>query len=174
MVPLLIVALIAAAIIMAMRNLNSPAVGTVTTPGAKPATGSAQPASSTDKSYSDKSITFEYPANFYVAAPQSNSGFIDIAKLISARRHDQFASISLFEGSINDNPGVTYRRQSPRLYRMVSDTPDSIVFAKTDGSEYTGFLQRGKYEASVSFTSDSPIDLSQDYKLVANSLQLKI
>src|SRR4051812_8271959 len=81
--PVLIVLLVVTVLIMAVRNLNAPAEGTITTPvgdttqsklGNLPAT----------RSYSDKFITFKYPSDYAVQdTSTSNKPYLDTINLAS-------------------------------------------------------------------------------------------
>jgi hypothetical protein len=170
-IPLILALLLVAAVVLAIRNMNGPAEGTVTTPlNDDPAVIKGRPSS---KSFNDKVISFDYPSEYQVTSSDKVPGRVDVIDLVKTNPHDQSIAISVTEGSLNTDSGVSYRRLHPELYKNVSISPLNQVFSKSDGTEYTGFIQYGGRVIAISLTSVSKKDLSQDYNLIAGSLQWK-
>ena len=170
--PLVAAIIIIAAIVLAVRTLNSPAEGTVTTRVSDTTAG--QPKQTPPlKTYTDQSVTFNYPSKYSAEAGNKSSGYIDTVSLAKTVQRTQFASIGIYKGVMANDSGVNFRRAHTELYKSLPASPGSLVFAKTDSTEYTGFLQKGEAVVTISFTSVSPADFSSDYNAVASSLQLK-
>jgi hypothetical protein len=170
--PLITALLIIAALVMAIRTLNSPAEGTVTTQISDTTAGQpkSQPAYRT---YSDSVVTFNYPSVYNAQAGQKNTGDLDAIELRKTQQRTEFASIGIYQGSLDNSTGINYRVNHPDLYKKIPTSDGSQVFSKTDEKEYTGFLQKGSDVVTISFTSVGSHDFAADYKMVADSLQLK-
>ena len=170
--PLAFLILIAAAFALAVHNLNSPAVGTVTTPNANSVATIKQETS--DKTYSDKYLSFKYPGVFENRSVQKQPGYLDSISYINSSVHDQLINMALFRGSFSNDSGVSFRKDRPQEYKVEASSPLAIVFSKNDGMEYTGFIQHGGYELTISVTAVSPRNLSSIYDTIAQSLQWKV
>lgn len=154
------------AAVLAIRNLNSPAQGTVTTQ-----LTDNTPAAPAQKTFTDSYISFSYPYIYNVQPAQKDKQALDAVSLIASQRRDQFVSLSLARESLADDSGVTYRKTHPGLYKTISSTPQSIIFANNDGTEYTGFIAHGDEVLSVSLTAVGAVDLSADYHQITDSLR---
>ena len=172
MAPVVIVLLVIAAFGLAVRNMNSPAEGTVTTPLNDNVASAAKP-QLVDKTYSGTALNFKYPAKFQINPSTKSAGYLDSVMLIQTDRRDEYAAIGVTHGTLTSDSGVSYRRLHSNLYKSVSSTATSAVFTKSDNTEYTGFIQHDGLIASISLTSVSPGDLSSDYNTIAESLQWK-
>jgi hypothetical protein len=170
-IPLIIALLIIAAFVSAIVNLNSPADGTVINSPDNNDLNNSQPAAV--KNYSDSTISFRYPGKFDVKPPQPSDGFIDTVSLITKQRHDEYVSIGVYKSTFQNDSGIRFRTDRPGEYKVIASASGEIVFSKTDQLEYTGFFQRGDKIVSVSFTSAGPQDMSDDFDVVAGSLQLR-
>jgi len=172
MFPLVTALVIIIAAVMAVRTLNSPAEGTVTTPVSDTTAGQPknQPAY---KTYSDAVVTFNYPTVYMTQSGDKSSGYKDVVELRKTRQRTEFGSVGVYAGDILTDSGVNLRRTHPELYKSISTDDDSLVYTKQDSTEYTGFIQKGSDVVTVSFNSVGPHDFAADYKLVAGSLQLK-
>jgi hypothetical protein len=170
--PLITALLIITALVMAIRTLNSPAEGTVTTQVADTAAGQpkSQPAY---KTYSDAIVTFNYPGIYSAAAGQKSTGYLDSIELRKTQQRTEFANIGVYPGTLANESGISYRRGHPELYKPVTTGDGTIVYSKNDSTEYTGFLQKGNDIVTISFTAVGAHDFTDDYKMVADSLQLK-
>ena len=171
--PLAIFLLLTAAFALGIHNLNSPAVGTVTTPNANSASLINQ-APSADKTYSNKYLSFRYPGGFESRAVQKQPGYLDSISFVSSSPHDKIVNIALFNASLSNDSGVGFRKDRPQEYKIVASSASAIVFSKNDGTEYTGFIQHGSYELTISITTVSPGDLSAVYGTISQSLQWKL
>jgi hypothetical protein len=168
-VPVVILLLIAAAVGFAFKNMNSPAQGTVTTPLTDNPTSLKSTA--LYKKYSDKFISFQYPGSYQLNPSAKDSGSLDSVSLISTSPRDKFIAISVVNGSFANDSGMSFRRSHLDIYKIVSDTPAAVIFQKTDQTEYTGYLQKGGKDISISFTGVAAQDFSQDYQTIAGSIQ---
>lgn len=158
-----------AAFAAAAHNLNSPANGIVTTSAASgPVDRQTSPA---QKHFSDKLVSFTYPSKYSVDPLDKSALYLDVVNLISTARRDQYVAITLQKESLSNDSGVNYRKSHPDLYKVVTTNTGSVVFARTDQTEYTGYIQRGGEVAAISLTSVSPVDLSADYNQIASSLE---
>jgi hypothetical protein len=168
-IPLVIAILLAAALVSAVRNLNSPAQGTVTQNNID----NAARINSGPQKYSDKYISFTYPGGFEVSPAEKGGSYVDVVNLISSQRRDRYAAIGVVRESLDSDSGVVYRRLHPELYKTVPAPAGSLVFAKDDNTEYTGFIEHAGQVISISFTSVAPRDMSGDYRTIAGSLAWK-
>lgn len=166
--PLLVILLVAAAMILAVRNLNSPAQGQIINP---PSTESktAQPPAA--KSYQDDFISFNYPSSYDVQPSPKDKTSLDSVKLIDGRLRDRFAALALTRESLAGDSGLNYRKIHPELYKTVSSASQMAIFSKLDGTEYTGFVAHNDEVLSISLTAVSTTDLSGDYHQIADSLK---
>lgn len=170
--PLIAALVIIISLVMAVRSLDSPAEGTVTTQVSD--TSAGQPKNQPDhKTYSDQFVSFDYPSKYNAEAGQKSSGYIDTINLGKTQQRTKFAAIGIYKGALAYESGINYRLGHPELYKLVSTSDGTIVYEKNDSTEYTGFMQKGEDVVTVSFTSVGPYDFSTDYKMVADSLQLK-
>lgn len=171
-IPFGIIVLISAAAVMAILNLNSPAVGTVTT--SNTSNVSAEKTQQPDKKYKGRYFSFTYPSSFESRPVQNQPGYLDNVSFVGASPHDVFINIGLFKASISTDSGVGFRKDRPQEYKVVPTGPSSIVFSKNDGKEYTGFIQHGGYELTVSVTTIANSDLASIYNAITQSLQWKV
>ncbi len=162
---MLIGALVLLAAVSAIRNLNSPAQGTVTTQ-----LTDNTPTPPAQKTFTDSYISFSYPYIYSVQPVQKDKQALDAVSLIASQRRDQFVSLSLARESLAGDSGVSYRKAHPELYKTVSSTPQSIIFARNDDTEYTGFIVHGDEVLSVSLSTVGTADLSKDYGQIVDSL----
>jgi hypothetical protein len=170
--PLITALVIILAFVMAIRTLNSPAEGTVTTQVSDTTAG--QPQSQPGyKTYSDSVVRFNYPSIYNAQLGQKGAGYLDVIELRKTQQRTEFASIGVYPGSVSNDSGVNYRQLHTDLYKSVPTGDGSLLFAKSDSTEYTGFLQKGPNVVTISFTSVGTHDFAADYKLVSSSLQLK-
>jgi hypothetical protein len=169
---LVVILLVLTAIVTALRNLNSPAHGTVATQNT-----ASQPAATSslkeNKEYSGAAITFSFPSKFEISPSTKSPGYLDSVSLITSDRRDEYAAISVTKDTFDTDSGISYRRNHPDLYKTNLKSSNSIVFTKLDSTELTGFFQYGDKLASVSLTSVAGKDMSADYVVIADSLQWK-
>lgn len=170
--PLVTAIIIIAAIVLAVRTLNSPVEGTVTTQVSDTTAGQPKDRPAY-KTYSDQFVSFNYPSKYNAEAGQKSSGYIDTINLGKVSQRTEFAAIGIYKGELANESGINYRRGHPELYKLVPTSGGTVLYAKNDSTEYTGFLQKGEDVVTISFTSVGPYDFSSDYKTVAGSLQLK-
>lgn len=167
-IAVLIIMLIITVVVVVVINLNSPAQGTITQ---NDYDNQSTIINSTPKKYSDEYISFSYPGGYTAVQGQKSSGIIDAVDLTTRQGRVIYVSIGVMKESLDTDTGVSFRRQHPDLYRLVSSDKNSIVFSKTDGQEYTGFIQHDDMVASISFTSVARQDMTADYETIANSLK---
>jgi len=168
-IPLLVVAVVVATGILAARNLNAPAEGTITNAGSEQSV--THDITQPEKTYSGKYIGFRYPALYEEIPAAKSTGYLDSVKLVISRGHNKYASIGLLKENISNDSGVNYRKLHPEIYSLLKDTPSYVLFSKKDGTEYTGFIAHGDSVLTVSFTSVATAELKSDYETIIRSLE---
>jgi uncharacterized protein (UPF0333 family) len=172
LIPLIILLIIAAAIFLLVKNMNGPAEGSVST--VSPTAADKQLAQASPSKYDDKYLSFTYPSGYKVVTSQKTGSFLDVVALTNSDHSGKYAAIGVVRESLSNDSGINYRVNHPDLYKLVSKTPDSIVFRGTQSSaEQTGFIAHNGLVVSVSLTANGNKDLSQDYDTIVKSLQWK-
>jgi hypothetical protein len=159
-------------IVVLIKILSSPAVGTITPPSGKKIAVPTN--SSAPGSYSGKYISFTYPSNFDISPLQKSGNFLEVVGLYSNDHLGRQVSIGVVPETLSNDSGVSYRRAHPEIYKELPSAPGSLIFTKDKaGSEYTGFLTHAGLVASVSLSSNYTKDLSADYKAIVKNWQWK-
>lgn len=169
---LAITALMIAGVVLIFKTLNSPAVGTISQSGVQSTSKPA--AQAVPGKYSDKYISFSYPANLKPVPAQTSGTFLDVINLNSTDHTNDYLAIGILREALNNDSGLNHRKLHPEIYKQLSSSPDSVTFVSTaSGFEKTGYFAHGDLVASVSLTSSYSNDLSQAYDLIAKSLSWK-
>jgi len=171
-IPLLIIILLVIAVVLAVRNLTAPAVGTINqTP--MPKAEITDPYASTGK-YSSKYLSFTYPAH-YKKIPAAKSGnYLEVADFYATDHSGKQISVGLIKESIGSDSGIAYRKAHPELYRQEPRTRlGAVVFSKLTGDERTAYIAERDRVVSVSVTAPTNMDLTADCQTVLNSLIFK-
>jgi len=166
-IPLAIVILIAAGLILTIRSLKAPAVGSidqspptkaeVTDPYAQPGT------------FSGKYVSFKYPAH-YKAVPSKISGsYLEVASYHSVDITGKQINVGVLRSSFDTESAISYRRQHKELYKENSSSL-GLEFTKIDGTEDTFFIEHNGLLASVSATAPY-YDQAGDAIFVASGLK---
>lgn len=169
-----IVIIILIIIFLVVRSLNAPASGTII----------QNPTSGVDKlkttmlastHYSDAYISFTYPGSFKPAPSQKSGTILDQVTLVDTVRHTgELISVGIYKENFASESGITFRKEHPEKYQIVTNTPEKIIFKNKGGSaEYTGFMTHKDLVLSLSLSSYNSSDLSQDYNSIAKSLTWK-
>lgn len=168
-VPLVIILVVILATVGIIRNMNQPAVGSISQ---QPTTDAvkADPYSQPGK-YSGKYITFNYPAHYKQVPSKVSGTTLELAEYHVTDATGKLISVAVFPGSVNSDSGVVYRRQHPELYTE-SSSQKWTEFTKKDGTEDTFFLSHNGNLATVSCTAPYN-NQSGDALFVASSLQWK-
>jgi hypothetical protein len=152
-VPLVIIGLLALAVVMAVKNLNAPAEGTI----------SQTPASQAEKiapysqpgAYKGRYVSFTYPAHYKISPSKLSGSYLEAASL----------------GATDISGKVSFRRKYPNLYHETS-SKIGLEFRRTDSTEDTFFISHNGMIASVSATTPGASQ-DNDALFVASSLQWK-
>lgn len=171
---MLVVAVIVGVIIVIIKILNSPAIGTViptATQSSNTTTTSNEPIN-----FSDKYISFTYPGNLEVIRSQKSAGVLDVINIYSnSNDHsNEHVAISVVREAVANDSGISYRRAHKELYKEQAGSSGAILFTKTSsGNEKTAYIVHGDLLASVSLTVPGSKDLSKDFAMILNSFLWK-
>lgn len=155
---------------MVVRTLNAPAEGSINNSGDTASSRRVQAPGNYDDSY----LSFKYPGNFTVLAPEKSASYLDSITLLSDDHPSIFVAMSLVSESLGNDSGLNYRQLHPELYEITKDTSNSKVFSREQGgAEYTGFIAHNGLVLAISLTSVSPTHLADNYDFLANSLAWK-
>lgn len=172
-IPLIIILLIVAAFILAVRNLNAPAEGTINqTPS--PTSEVVDPYSNPGK-YSGKYISFSYPAHYKKIPSQKTGNYLETVSFFATNQTSKQISIGVLKESIEDDSGVNLRKLHPDTYHQQPRTQTgTIQFTSTaNGSERTAFVPHQDKVAVFSITAPAGWDLAEDMQTMLNSLHWK-
>lgn len=169
---LLLIIVVLGVALLIIKMLNSPAEGIIKqtkTYDAFTKNEDRQPGT-----YSDKYITFKYPATYSLNESQKSGNFLDVVKLYSNDHSSTQITIGIVKENLGDDSGINHRKGHPETYEQKSSSPNSIVFTSNkNGSEQTGYIQHGDKVISISITTPGQKDLSKDYQTIASSLEWK-
>jgi len=169
LIPLITLVILIVLIVLFIRNLSSPAVGTLsqtppsqaekTDPYAKPG------------NFNSKYLTFQYPAHFKSVPVKITGDYLEITAYSSTDNTSKQINVGVYKGSLSNDSGISYHQQHPELYK--EDTSRvGIEFIKLDGTENTFFLAHNGLIAAVSATA-AYANLNGEAYYVASSLQWK-
>jgi hypothetical protein len=170
----LIAAILVGGIIVIIKILNSPAVGTIAPTVTQPTSTTA--ASNKTGGFSDKYISFTYPGNLEVLPIKKGVGYMDVVSLYSndTDHSSEQVAISIMSEALANDPGVNYRRTHTELYKEQPSTANMVTFTSTaNGYEKTAYITHGNQLTSVSVTAPGNKDLSSDFAMIINSLKWK-
>ena len=166
-VPLIIVAAVAAVLLVVVHNMNAPAVGDIDQtasaapekidPYAKPGT------------YNGKYISFTYPAHYKKIPSKLTGSTLEVIEYHTTDTTGKQISTAVYKGDISQDSSVVYRRQHKELYTE-NQTQKWVEFDKNDGTEHTFFFEHNGLEASLSATAPFD-DQSGDGLFAASSLK---
>jgi hypothetical protein len=166
-IPLVVGLFLISLVILAIKNLNTPAVGSVSqTPPTQAA--KTDPYSSSG-SFSGKYVSFQYPAHYKTVPTKLSGGYLEVVEYHTTDISGKQINIGVSPGSVSDNSGVIFRRQHKELYQE-NDSRGWVEFTKLDGTEETFFISHNSLLASVSLTAPYK-DQSGDALFVASSLR---
>jgi hypothetical protein len=171
---ILITAILIGGIIVIIKILNSPAVGTIT-PTVTQSSGAAT-VSTKPSNFSDKYISFTYPGNLEVLPIKKGVGYLDVVNLYSndTDHSSEHVAISIMSETLANDSGVNYRRTHTELYKEQPSTANMVTFTSTaNGYEKTAYIIHGDQLTSVSVTAPGNKDLSSDFVMIINSLKWK-
>lgn len=171
-IPIIVILLLVTVVVMSFRNMNSPAEGTVTT-ASQTDNPSQSSAPTGDKHFADGFMNFNYSYKYSPETVQKQSGYLDAVRLASSSPRDKFINIGAYVGSLKNDSGVYYRQTHPDIYKTVSSGQGQVIFEKADNTEYTGFIQKGAHLITISLTTNSAADFSDDYQTIAGSLAIR-
>jgi hypothetical protein len=168
-VPLVIIGLLALAVVMAVKNLNAPAEGTI----------SQTPASQAEKiapysqpgAYKGRYVSFTYPAHYKISPSKLSGSYLEVASLGAADISGKRITVGVYRGNLKDDGNVSFRRKYPNLYHETS-SKIGLEFRRTDSTEDTFFISHNGMIASVSATTPGASQ-DNDALFVASSLQWK-
>jgi uncharacterized protein (UPF0333 family) len=164
--------IVIAVIVLIIKNMNGPAEGKVAY--VSQSQSAIKPTTATSKQYDGKYISFTYPEHYKIVPSQQSSGYLDIVSINNTDHSGKYISIGVLRESLANDSGVNYRKAHPELYKQVSASSDKIIYESTgDKAEKTGFVAHGGLVTTISITANGSRDLSQDFEVIANSLQWK-
>lgn len=167
MIPLLVIAMIIAAAVLAIHNLNSPAQGSINQiplDTAEKINPYIQPGS-----YKGKYISFSYPAHYKAVPSRLSGSYLEVADYHSTDVSSKQISIGVYRGSITSDSGFIYRERHKEIYKE-SDSRLGSEFLKLDGTEDTFFMEHNGLLTTVSATAPYG-GLSGEALFVASSLK---
>jgi hypothetical protein len=172
-VPLLVVLILISAAILAVHNLNAPAVGQI----------SQQPPAKAERidpyanpgSYAGKYLSFTYPAHYKVVPSQKTGALLDVVSLYATDQTSKQISVGVMRENIADDSGIRLRRQEKDKYvEMPRTKTGAVEFTSTaNGSEITAFVPHQDLVASFSITAPPSWDLMSDMNTMLDSLAWK-
>ena len=163
----LLMLLVVALVILSIRNLKSPAVGSIQqspTTQAEKTIPFSQPGS-----YKGKYVSFTYPAHFKAEPTRLTGSYLETADYGSTDQTSKHINVGVSKSSINSDGGVSFRRLRPELYKEISSSR-GVEFTKIDGTEDTFFMEHNGLLASVSTTAPSA-SLNGETTFVSSSLK---
>ncbi|HXY18003.1 MAG TPA: hypothetical protein VEH48_01105 [Candidatus Nitrosopolaris sp.] len=166
-IPGVILLVIVGLIVLVVRSLSAPAVGSVSqTPPSQsqPTVPYNQPGT-----YKGQYVSFSYPAHYRPTPTGLSGSYLETVVYSSTDQSQKKIDVGISKGSPSTDGSVIYRQQHPELYRE-NTSAIWLEFIKLDGTEDTFFLQHGNLEASVSVSSPYG-DLGSDALYVASSLR---
>jgi hypothetical protein len=172
-IPIILLLVIVLAVILTVRNLNAPAVGTITSQ--PPAKSEVVDPYSHPNTYDGKYVSFTYPAHYKpIPSPKSGS-YLETAGFYGTNQTSKQISVGVLKESINDDSGVKLRQQETDTYTQDPRTASGVmVFSRTaNGSERTAFVPHGDKVASISLTAPPGWDLNEDLQTILLSLKWK-
>jgi hypothetical protein len=171
-VTILIVVLFGA-LVAGIKNLNAPAVGSISQrPSSKAEVIDpyAQPTS-----YNGKYLSFTYPAHYRQVPAQKSASYLEVVNFYATNQTGKQISIGVIRESINDDSGVALRKKQPQTYTQEPRTKTgALVFSSTaSGSEKTAFVSYQDKVATVSVSAPPGWDLTSDLETILSSLKWK-
>jgi hypothetical protein len=170
---ILVLLVIAAVVALIIKNMSGPAEGSISnTPVNQSAIKPGE--NNQPKKYDGQYISFNYPSHYATAPSQKSSGYLEIASLINTDHSGKYVSIGVLKESLGNDSGINYRKGHPQIYKVISSTPDKIVFSgAAQGSEQTGFFAHGGLVTTISVTASGTRNLQDDFNAISNSLSWK-
>jgi hypothetical protein len=167
LIPLLVFIFILLVLISIVKNMNQPAIGSI----------SQQPPAQTEKTdpyaspgtYKGKYITFSYPAH-YKKVPSALSGaYLEVVDYHTTDSTGKQINVGIYPGNFDTDSAIQYRRQHKELYKE-NESNYGLKFTKSDGTEDTFFIEHKNLLASVSATAPYN-NQAGDAQFVASSLK---
>jgi hypothetical protein len=159
-------------IIIAVKGLGSPAQGSISqTPAsqAEPTDPYAQ-----QGHYSGKYFNFIYPPHYKKINSQLSGTYLEVIELANTDHSGRHITIGVRPGNLNDDSGITYRKQHPEIYHQEPRTIYGLSFSSnTPEAERITFMQHNNLLATVSVTAPAGADLAPDLEIIVTSLRWK-
>jgi hypothetical protein len=173
LIPILIIGLLIVATILAVKNLNAPAEGTINqTP---PLSAEKQDPYANPANYAGKYVSFTYPAHYKKVPTQVTGNYLEVVGFYATDQSGKQISVGVLKEGINEDSGVKLRRQQSNKYREQPRTQSGVVIFKStaSGNESTAYIPHGDKVATVSLTSPPGWNLDSDLQTVLSSLKWK-
>jgi hypothetical protein len=169
----IVVLVLVVAFVLAVHNLNAPAVGDITQP----------PPSKLEKTdpyadpgtYKGKLISFTYPAHYKIVPSQKTGNILDVIYLYATDQSSKSISVGVVKENISDDSGIALRRHQPDKYKEMPRSRTGVIeFTSTvNGSEITAYVPHQDLVASFSITAPPNWDLTADMNTMLGSLKWK-
>jgi hypothetical protein len=164
--------LIAALIFIFIKQMNSPAVGTINQPDTKAAAANQQPAA--PLRYGGRYISFAVPAGYQKIPSEKVSGTqVELAQYYSTRHLSRRLSVGVQREALADESGYLLRTRQPQTYGKISSSPPVFSKSTAEESEIVAFISHGELLASIAITAPGQQDLKADYDSIVSSLSWK-
>jgi hypothetical protein len=166
-IPLLLLVIAVAVVVIAVKNMSSPAQGSITqTPPNQAETIDPYAQSGT---YKGKYITFNYPAHYKAVPAKLTGSYLEVADYHTTDSSAKQINVGVSRGSIDGDSGTVFRRQHKELYKE-NDSRFGVEFTRIDGTEDTFFMEHNGLLTTVSATSPYG-GLNGEALFVASSLK---
>jgi hypothetical protein len=165
--------LIVALIFITIRDLTSPAIGSVSQ--MPPASRSDLPITEASKGhYTGKYVSFAYPAGYKKITATRTGNYLEVFNLYSAAHGHNEINVGVVRQTLGDISGIAFRRDHPQIYNLERHTRDRYIFVShQNGFERAAFISHGDLTATIVVISPSGEDLTADSTTVINSLSWK-
>ena len=161
-----------ALILLGIRILSTPAEGEVTNTYVNKKDGaSAQRAT---QHHQDDYIAFDYPAAYSkIKTEDAGPGYKVAQRLVGPSYKDSVLAVALKPGNTSSEPSVDQRQKNGALYDQkeidLAGSKGYVFKKKGEGFEETVFVNRGSDILSISLTSPSGEDISNDRSTIVDS-----
>jgi hypothetical protein len=172
-ISLSIVILFLVVAIFIANGLSKQAVGKVDN---SPATNLSHEAVETESkplSYAGKYLSFMYPSSYTVSPAQLSGNYLEVVDLNSTSHNENSISIGVEPETLSEDTGISFRKMSPSIYKMVLSSPTMVEFtgATTQGYEQDYFIQHGGDVASLVLTTLTQASAGKDLSHLVSSLK---
>ncbi len=171
LIPVLSLVVFIGLVILAVHNLNAPAVGTINqTP---PSKSDANDPYANPGKYSGKYINFTYPAHYRKVNTQLSGSYLEVAGFYATNQSSKQISVGVLTENIKEDSGIRLRRlQTDKYHEEPRTASGAVIFSSSaNGNERTAYVPHADKVAAISLTSPPGWDLSEDLNTVLNSLE---